>query len=368
MRLPLSLRRLHEFGGSPPQSVKMRLRNGVVVALAVGARTRRRNRFWKWTGTRAANSSAVSSIRSGPAAAVDYDRRLVLVAEAAHPRAVVAYSLDDGSVQGVFGGGRGGRRPGRNQVPVGDERGTGRGLRGGKRQGAYLSWSGAVLHQWAPAVPQTHVLCALGGRPAVLLQQGVLFRGDDGESVALGGVASASLELATLSEMEDVSLAYLTTRLACTDSAAYVLESYGRGLTEYKAGAGAALGRDACGIGGSGAHETGVIPPAARLQQPVSGGRWTLVATTHAYVRTHAYGADGGSGGSSDGLLRSVEGQQPSVLELCRDVRRQLGDPGGQPATDDDDCGRQAASRVCCGGFAHLSCVPVRSVSGDPCP
>ena len=98
---------------------------------------------------------------------------------------------------------------------------------------------------------------------------------DDGESVALGGVASASLELATLSEMEDVSLAYLTTRLACTDSAAYVLESYGRGLTEYKAGAGAALGRDACGIGGSGAHETGVIPPAARLQQPVSGGRWT---------------------------------------------------------------------------------------------
>lgn len=36
-------------------------------------------------------------------AVVDYDRRLVLVSEAANPLAVMAYSLDDGSVRGLRG-------------------------------------------------------------------------------------------------------------------------------------------------------------------------------------------------------------------------------------------------------------------------
>jgi len=40
-------------------------------------------------------------------AVVDYDRRLVLASEAGDPLAVTAYSLDDGSVRHVLGGGSG---------------------------------------------------------------------------------------------------------------------------------------------------------------------------------------------------------------------------------------------------------------------
>ena len=77
-------------------------------------------------------------------AVVDYGRRQVLVTEAADPLAVTAYSLDDGSVQSVFGGGPAGDGPGElkhvDAVALGPDgvlvAGIGRVL--------YWSWSGAL--------------------------------------------------------------------------------------------------------------------------------------------------------------------------------------------------------------------------------
>ena len=44
-------------------------------------------------------------------------------------------------------------------------------------------------------MPGAFALCALNGRPAVPLQQkGLVFRGDDGESVALGGKSELGLD------------------------------------------------------------------------------------------------------------------------------------------------------------------------------
>ena len=89
----------------------------------------------------------------------------------------------------------GGRRPGRTHVPGCDSRGTGRSLCRGNHRVLYWRWSGVLLHQWTPTAPGARELCALNGRPAVALQEGVALRGDDGETVAIGGQARTSLDL-----------------------------------------------------------------------------------------------------------------------------------------------------------------------------
>ena len=174
-------------------------------------------------------------------AVVDYGRRLVMVSEAADPLAVTAYSLDDGSVQGIFGGGQLGDGPGElthlEAVAVGSDgvfvAGRGRVL--------HWSWSGVLLHRWRPTAPGTNALCALNGRPAVPLQdKGVVFRGDDGESVALGGEARSELDWSAASRRDDlldIFTAYGQAKVACADSAAYVLAGMNHVLTEYKTGA-----------------------------------------------------------------------------------------------------------------------------------
>ncbi len=171
-------------------------------------------------------------------AVVDYDRRLVLVSEAADPLAVTAYSLDDGSVRGVFGGGRPGDGPGEltevQATAVGPDgvfvAGFGRVL--------HWSWSGALLGQWRPTAPGAHAVCALNSRPAVPLHpEGLVFRGDHGESVALGGEASARFDWKQPDDLLSSYSAYSSTFMTCADSAAYVLYSTGHTLTEYQTGA-----------------------------------------------------------------------------------------------------------------------------------
>ncbi len=177
-------------------------------------------------------------------AVVDYDRRLVLASEAADPLAVTAYSLDDGSVQHVLGGGRAGDGPGElmslTAIAVGPE-GV---FAAGRHRVLYWSWSGVLLHQWTPTAPNTRRLCALNGRPAVALQEGVALR-DDGETVAIGGEARTSLDVGAFrsqsevsqSAIRDVMNRYFTVELACADSSAYVLTGMVHSLVEYQQGA-----------------------------------------------------------------------------------------------------------------------------------
>lgn len=168
--------------------------------------------------------------------AVDYGRRLVLASEAADPTRAHAYSLDDGSIQGVFGGERPGDGPGELRKVGGTAVGPDGVFVAGPGRVIYWSWSGALLHQWTPKAPSAYPVCALSGRPAVILQKGLVFRSDDGESVALGGEARHDLD-ATPATGHDVVMAYLSTLLACADSSAYVLAGDSHILTEYKIGA-----------------------------------------------------------------------------------------------------------------------------------
>ncbi len=216
----------------------MRLWSGVVVALAAGAPSAATQQIL------AVDLDAGREIVGGfeyafsyGTAVVDYGRRLVLVSESADPLAVMAYSLDDGSVQGVFGGGPAGDGPGELTVMLETAVGPEGVLVSGPVRVLYWSWSGALLHQWRPTTPPyPSTLCALDGRPAVALQKGLVFRGDDGESVALGGEAGTRLE-ATPNSRYDADLSYGATRMACADSAAYVLDGTSHVLMEYKMGA-----------------------------------------------------------------------------------------------------------------------------------
>ena len=170
------------------------------------------------------------------AASIDYGRRLVLMPEIVDPLVVRAYSLDDGSVQGLFGKGRPGDGPGelRNVYQ------TAVGLDGiflsGPHKVLYWSWSDVLIYQWTPTAPGTHKLCALDGHPAVALEQGVVFRSDDGESIALGGEARTWLD-ATPATSEASANAYASVQLACAGSSAYVLIGVDHALTEYRLGA-----------------------------------------------------------------------------------------------------------------------------------
>ncbi len=220
------------------QGVVMRIGRGVVVALAASAPETAAQQILEVDMD--AGRELVGGIEylfDSRTAAVDYDRRLVLVSEAADPLAVTAWSLDDGSVRDVFGGGRPGDGPGElagvQATAVGPDgvfvAGFGRVL--------HWSWSGALLHQWRPTAPGAHAVCALNSRPAVPLHpRGLVFRGDDGESVALGGEASARLDWDRKRPDDLLSSysAYSSTLMTCADSAAYVLHSAGHTLTEYK--------------------------------------------------------------------------------------------------------------------------------------
>ncbi len=158
----------------------MRLGAGVVVALAAGATAAAQQIL-------EVDLDAGRKLAGGPEysfnsdnAVVDYGRRLVLVTEAADPLAVTAYSLDDGLVQHVFGGGRAGDGPGELTQVLATAVGPSGVFVLGPGRVLHWSWSGALLHQWRLPLPPD-ALCALNDRPAVPLQHGgVVFRGDDG--------------------------------------------------------------------------------------------------------------------------------------------------------------------------------------------
>lgn len=169
-------------------------------------------------------------------ASMDYGRRLVLVPEIVDPMVVRAYSLEDGSVEGVFGNPRRGDGPGELTQLYRTVTGSDGVFMSGPGRVLYWSWSGALLYHWTPTAPLTHRLCALDGRPAVALEEGVVFRGDDGESIALGGEARTWLKTTPVSHEASVD-AYMSVQLACAGSSAYVLAGVDHALTEYRLGA-----------------------------------------------------------------------------------------------------------------------------------
>ena len=221
----------------------MRILSGVIVALATGAPAVAQQVLE--VDTNAGRQVVGGEEYSFDHAIVDYGRRLVLASEAADPLAVTAYSLDDGSVQHVLGGGPAGDGPGELNYLVAIAVGPDGVFAAGFHKVLYWSWSGVLLHQWTPTAPDTRKLCAWNDRPAVALQEGVAFRGNEGETVAVGGEARTSLQLGAFRSLSEVSESAVhdvvnrhnTILVACADSSAYVLTGLEHSLVEYKQGA-----------------------------------------------------------------------------------------------------------------------------------
>ncbi len=167
----------------------------------------------------------------------------------------------------------------------------------------------------------------INGRPTVPLQQGMVFRGDNGESVALGGKLGRELDF-TVASATDVARASSLSFLACVDSVAYRLDGYNHVLAEHTLGAkprAAAIPAEAMEVAREKNGSFHRIALQLRVQQPVSGRRRSA-RCGNAYV-----GNGGGGGGQGDWLLGVAEERYPfGQPKASRDVRRQRRDPEGQ--------------------------------------
>ena len=166
--------------------------------------------------------------------AVDYERRLVYAVESMEPLAVAAYSLDDGSVVGRYGG-RKGEGPGELlQIQSVSLSPQGVFAVGGAVVN-HWAMSGELLYQWRPVAPGVRTICSMGGRAAVAGQQGVVVRAEDGRSIAIG---ADSLRGAIYGRTDRyaaaANLKYRRTLMACAGSVAYVLSDHV--ITVYRSG------------------------------------------------------------------------------------------------------------------------------------
>lgn len=117
--------------------------------------------------------------------AVNHEERILYVGDLSDPFAVLALSLDDGSLRGTFGAGEG-DGPGelrrlavvaaaRNGVMVSD---------GGRVN--HWDASGKLVSTWRPGSSTVTALCSLRRQPAVALFDGVLRRSPDGGGIEFG--------------------------------------------------------------------------------------------------------------------------------------------------------------------------------------
>ena len=90
---------------------------------------------------------------------------------------------------------------------------------------------GVPIDSWRPEVPVPRKVCNLGGAPAVPTQGGVVIRGPDGTSVAIGPVRAQGRRTApeAASDVGAIWDRLRTAHIACSDDKAYVRMSYTEG-------------------------------------------------------------------------------------------------------------------------------------------
>ncbi len=166
----------------------------------------------------------------GDVQTIDHARGLIYLVESRDPYMVEARSLDDGSVVSTYGRGLG-NGPGEVEV-IWDIAATPEGVLVADGTGiAFWYSSGDLGFDWNPEAPFARTVCAFSGRPAVPLHpSGVAVRKSDGSADPVGiDKASRSLRFPKMttvpSQGEAIQLAmgFAYTKLACSDSVAYVL-------------------------------------------------------------------------------------------------------------------------------------------------
>ena len=162
-------------------------------------------------------------------AAIDHQKGLIYVVDASEPLGVMAFSLDDGALVGVYGGTEG-EGPGELQHMVAVAAASDGVLVSDHARVNHWSLAGDLAGVWRPG-PSIPSICNLMDEPTVPLQGGVLRRNADGTDVVLGTVKDRNIVVG-----ENMSAAIAAARLvmashmACIGDVAYVLDEH---LTGY---------------------------------------------------------------------------------------------------------------------------------------
>ena len=163
--------------------------------------------------------------------AVDWERSVLYIRDVEEPDGIMAFSLETGEWLRTISIRRG-RGPyefpnGPRALEVAHHGGI---YAAGFTKVAEFDRAGAPIGSWRPVAPTTWKVCDFGGQPAVPTQGGVVRRGTDGSSEEVGPVRASGERIAAPSEaVGGLSWRIMWSRLACTDDETYVVMDRERG-------------------------------------------------------------------------------------------------------------------------------------------
>lgn len=157
-------------------------------------------------------------------AAVDHDRGLLYVVDASEPLAAMAFSLEDGTLMGTYGG-QEGDGPGELRSLEALAAASDGVLVGGGGHVNHWASVGELAGVWRPDAPGTPSVCSWRDAAAVPLPGGVLRQDADGSGrVAGDGRTGKTIVAKDMEESLTASSLFGTSKLVCIDDVAYILD------------------------------------------------------------------------------------------------------------------------------------------------
>ena len=165
--------------------------------------------------------------------AVDWDRRILYIADREEPEGVMAFSLETGEMVRMIAApvGEGPYEFARGRTDISLVADGGLYVTGYQRVVEYDP-TGEPVSSWSPRAPMSRAVCNLGGAPAVPTQGGVVRRGTDPDQDEYIGAVRADgevLDTNTDADAQQVGMRLVMSRIACRDDRAYVVMSYDTG-------------------------------------------------------------------------------------------------------------------------------------------
>ena len=164
--------------------------------------------------------------------AVDRDRAVLYVNDNEEPNGVMAFSLNTGmwirTIQTQTGDGPYELRQGKTGLATALAGGL---YVAGVQRVIEFDSLGIAVEHWQPDAPMRKKVCNFGGEPGIPAQNGVIRRTPDGMDEGIGPnvVVSHVVNGRTHRDAMDASDLVWTARIACSDSAAYVVLTYDAG-------------------------------------------------------------------------------------------------------------------------------------------
>ena len=165
-------------------------------------------------------------------AAVDWERGVLYVRDDEEPEGIMAFSLETGewvrTIPTPKGDGPHEFAQGVTDIAISP--GGGLYMTGFVRVVGFDP-EGVPIDSWRPEVPVPRRVCSLGGVPAVPTQGGVVRRGPDNTSVAIGPVRAQGRSVAPEAEYDAAAIwdRLRTAHVVCSEDRAYVRMSYAEG-------------------------------------------------------------------------------------------------------------------------------------------